>query len=138
VPNSLPDRKISDVDMEYECSAVERARSMSGFDRAASVDLRSDPRKSRLMKSSHTSWRWLMIALAFFATPFNYLDRQTLSVAAPVPIDQFRMTNTAYAQVISAFMLAYTIANGISGPVIDRLGTRLPINRSTKGWDRGT
>jgi ACS family hexuronate transporter-like MFS transporter len=28
--------------------------------------------------------RWLMISLAFWATVINYLDRQTLSVAAPV------------------------------------------------------
>ena len=28
--------------------------------------------------------RWLMIALVFLATVMNYLDRQTLSVAAPV------------------------------------------------------
>ena len=86
------------------------------------------------MKSSHPSWRWLMIALAFFATAINYLDRQTLSVAAPVLIDQFHMSNTAYARVIFAFMLAYTIANGISGPVIDRLGTRLGFALTMVVW----
>jgi len=107
---------------------------MSRVVRAAGVDLRIDPRKSQLMKSSHTSWRWLMIALAFFATAINYLDRQTLSVAAPVLIDQFRMSNTAYARVIFAFMLAYTIANGISGPVIDRLGTRLGFALTMALW----
>jgi MFS family permease len=30
-----------------------------------------------------------------------------------------------YSRVISAFMLAYTIMNGVSGPLIDRLGTRV-------------
>ena len=77
------------------------------------------------MRSSPSSLRWLMIALAFFATAINYLDRQTLSVAAPVLMDQFRMSNEAYARVIFAIMLAYIIANGICGPVLDRLGTRL-------------
>jgi len=52
--------------------------------------------------------RWVMVALVFFATAINYLDRQTLSVVAPVLIDQFHMSNEAYARVISAFMLAYT------------------------------
>ena len=37
--------------------------------------------------------RWLMIALAFAATAINYLDRQTLSVAAPVLREQFHMSN---------------------------------------------
>ena len=68
--------------------------------------------------------RWLMISLAFFATVINYLDRQTLSVVAPVLLDQFHMDSVAYSRVVSAFLLAYTVANGLSGPLIDRLGTR--------------
>ena len=68
--------------------------------------------------------RWLIIGLVFLATTINSLDRQTLSVLAPALIDQFHMSNEAYARVISAFMLAYTVMNGVSGPLIDRLGTR--------------
>jgi ACS family hexuronate transporter-like MFS transporter len=66
-----------------------------------------------------------MIGLAFWATVINYLDRQTLSVAAPVLREQFHMSNVDYSRVVFAFMLAYTIMNGVSGPLIDRLGTRL-------------
>jgi ACS family hexuronate transporter-like MFS transporter len=65
-----------------------------------------------------------MIALVFFATVINYLDRQTLSVAAPVLREQFHMSNQEYSRVVFAFLLAYTISNGFSGAVIDRLGTR--------------
>src|SRR6185369_10282581 len=65
-----------------------------------------------------------MIALCFFATMINYLDRQTLSVAAPVLREQFHMSNVEYSRVVFAFMLAYTVMNGVSGPLIDRLGTR--------------
>lgn len=65
-----------------------------------------------------------MIGFAFGATVINYLDRQTLSVVAPVLLDQFRMNSVDYSRVVSAFLLAYTIMNGISGPLIDRLGTR--------------
>ena len=68
--------------------------------------------------------RWLMISLAFFATVVNYLDRQTLSVVAPVLLDQFHMNSVDYSRVVSAFLLAYTLMNGVSGPLIDRLGTR--------------
>jgi MFS transporter, ACS family, aldohexuronate transporter len=70
------------------------------------------------------SMRWLMIALAFSATMINYLDRQTLSVAAPVLIEQFHMSSVAYSRVLFGFLLAYTIMNAVSGPLIDRLGTR--------------
>ena len=76
------------------------------------------------MTSHSSNLRWLMISLVFLATAINYLDRQTLSVVAPVLIDQFHMSNTAYSRVIFAFMLAYTVMNAVSGPLIDRLGTR--------------
>ena len=69
--------------------------------------------------------RWVMIGLVFLATVINYLDRQTLSVVAPVVIEQFHMSNVAYSRVIFAFMLAYTVMNGVSGPMVDRLGTKL-------------
>ncbi len=90
------------------------------------VDEVSNPGPSRL--------RWLMIALVFWATVINYLDRQTLSVAAPVIREQFHMSNIAYSRVVFAFMLAYTIANGISGPLIDRLGTRLGYASTIAWW----
>jgi ACS family hexuronate transporter-like MFS transporter len=69
--------------------------------------------------------RWLMISFAFWATVINYLDRQTLSVAAPVLREQFHLSNVEYSRIVFAFLLAYTLSNGISGPVIDRLGTKL-------------
>ena len=65
-----------------------------------------------------------MISLVFSATVINYLDRQTLSVAAPVLIEQFHMSNVEYSRIVFAFMLAYTIMNAVSGPLIDRLGTK--------------
>jgi ACS family hexuronate transporter-like MFS transporter len=78
--------------------------------------------------------RWLMISLAFWATVINYLDRQTLSVAAPVLREQFHMTNTVYSRVLFGFLLAYTIMNGVSGPLIDRLGTRLGYALCMAWW----
>src|SRR6266849_4637574 len=84
--------------------------------------------------NAHPKLRWLMIGLVFWATVINYLDRQTLSVAAPVLREQFHMSNVAYSRVVFAFMLAYTIANGISGPLIDRLGTRLGYALTMAWW----
>src|SRR5690242_14446405 len=75
-----------------------------------------------------------MISFAFFATVINYLDRQTLSVAAPVLREQFHLSNVEYSRVVFAFLLAYTISNGISGAVIDRLGTRLGYALCMAWW----
>jgi ACS family hexuronate transporter-like MFS transporter len=75
-----------------------------------------------------------MVSLAFWATAINYLDRQTLSVAAPVLREQFHMTNTDYSRVLFAFLLAYTTMNGVSGPLIDRLGTRAGYGLCIAWW----
>ena len=71
--------------------------------------------------------RWLMISFALSATIINYLDRQVLSVVVNSP--DFKaavpLTEATYGYVASAFMLAYAIMNGISGPFIDYVGTRI-------------
>ena len=78
--------------------------------------------------------RWVMIGLVFLATVINYLDRQSLSVAAPVIIEQFHLSNVEYSRIIFAFMLAYTATNGISGSIIDRLGTKLGYGVCIAWW----
>jgi ACS family hexuronate transporter-like MFS transporter len=78
--------------------------------------------------------RWVMISFAFAATIINYLDRQTLSVVAPALRDEFGMSNESYGYVLSAFMLAYTVSNGLSGPLLDRLGTQLGYGLCMAWW----
>jgi MFS transporter, ACS family, hexuronate transporter len=78
--------------------------------------------------------RWVMIGFAFTATLINYLDRQTLSVVAPQLREEFNMSNEAYGYVLSAFMLAYTVSNGLSGPLLDRIGTRLGYALCMAWW----
>jgi ACS family hexuronate transporter-like MFS transporter len=75
-----------------------------------------------------------MISLVFWATVINYLDRQALSVAAPVLREEFHMSATEYSRVVFGFMLAYTIMNGVSGSLIDRLGTRLGYALCIAWW----
>jgi ACS family hexuronate transporter-like MFS transporter len=75
-----------------------------------------------------------MIGLAFWATAINYLDRQTLSVAAPMLSEEFHMTDVDYSRVTTAFLFAYTIMNGVSGPLIDRLGTKLGYGLCVLWW----
>lgn len=78
--------------------------------------------------------RWALIALAFLASLINYLDRQTLSVLAPVLQDRFHMPPTEYSRIVFAFMLAYTVMNGLSGQIIDRLGLRIGYALTVAWW----
>lgn len=78
--------------------------------------------------------RWMMLGFAFLATVINYLDRQTLSVLAPVLLERFRISATTYSHIIFAFMLAYTVMNGVSGPLLDRLGTKIGYALTIAWW----
>ncbi len=78
--------------------------------------------------------KWWMLSFAFLATVINYLNRQTLSVMAPVLLQQFRISATSYSQIVFAFMLAYTVMNGISGRLLDRLGTRVGYGLTIAFW----
>src|SRR5580765_7444856 len=78
--------------------------------------------------------RWVMLGMTFLATVINYLDRQTLSVMAPVLLDHFHISAGTYSQIIFAFMLAYTIMNGVSGPLLDRLGSKLGYTLTIGFW----
>jgi len=80
--------------------------------------------------------RWLMVSFAFAATLINYLDRQVLSVAVTAPDfkAEVPLTEESYGLVTSAFMLAYAIMNGLSGPFIDRVGTKIGYAACMLAW----
>lgn len=78
--------------------------------------------------------KWWMLSFAFLATVINYLNRQTLSVMAPVLLQQFRLSATSYSRIVFAFMLAYTLMNGISGRLLDRVGTRIGYGITIAFW----
>jgi MFS transporter, ACS family, hexuronate transporter len=75
-----------------------------------------------------------MLSFAFLATVINYLNRQTLSVMAPVLLQQFRISATSYSRIVFAFMLAYTLMNGVSGRLLDRLGSRIGYSLTIAFW----
>ena len=68
--------------------------------------------------------RWWIIGMICMLTVINYIDRMTLSVLAPTIMDEFKMTNVDYSRVVTAFLLAYTVSQSLSGRIIDRIGTR--------------
>ena len=78
--------------------------------------------------------KWWLLGFAFLATVINYLNRQTLSVMAPVLLQQFRISATSYSQIVFAFMLAYTFMNGVSGRLLDWLGTRVGYSLTIAFW----
>jgi ACS family hexuronate transporter-like MFS transporter len=78
--------------------------------------------------------RWWIAGLLFLSTLINYVDRQTLSVLAPLLRDQFHMTNTDYSKVLFAFLLAYMIMQSGAGRIMDHLGTRVGFSLAIVWW----
>src|SRR5258708_18027479 len=68
--------------------------------------------------------RWYIGGLLFLSTVINYIDRQTLSVLAPVLKTEFHWTNADFALVVIAFRVAYAFGQTASGRWLDRVGTR--------------
>src|SRR6266496_827851 len=78
--------------------------------------------------------RWWIIGLVFLATLINYIDRLTISVLSPVITRDLGLTNTEFGSIVTWFLLAYTISQGLSGRLYDRIGTRLGFLVSITVW----
>ena len=56
--------------------------------------------------------RWWIAGLLFLSTIINFIDRQTLSVLAPILLVEYHWTNTNFATILIAFRIAYTLMQG--------------------------
>ena len=68
--------------------------------------------------------RWIIAALLFLSAVINYIDRQVLSVLAPVLTKEFNLSPTDYANIGLAFQIPYTLMYVGSGFLVDRWGAR--------------
>ena len=68
--------------------------------------------------------RWTVCILLFLATTLNYLDRQTLSILAPVMQKELGLDNAKLGVLFSVFYYSYTFAQFGIGGLLDRLHIR--------------
>jgi len=78
--------------------------------------------------------RWGIAALLFLVTLINLVDRLTISVLAPVIVDQLRLTNLQFAGISTWFLVAYATSQGLSGRIFDAIGTRRGFAFSVVVW----
>jgi ACS family hexuronate transporter-like MFS transporter len=78
--------------------------------------------------------RWTIVALLFFATTINYIDRQVIGLLKPFIQDDLHWNEADYGYIVSAFQFAYAIGLLLSGRLLDRLGTRLGYSLSILLW----
>ena len=79
-------------------------------------------------------YRWVILALLFFATTINYIDRQILALLKPMLDSELHWTNAQYGMVNSAFQGAYAFGLLGFGWFIDRFGTKIGYAVSIFAW----
>lgn len=85
-----------------------------------------------------TNVRYLILAMIFMVTVFNYVDRATLSIAAPAMRKDLGFDAMTMGIAFSAFGWAYTGMQIPGGIVLDRFGSRLVYGCSLIIWSAFT
>ncbi len=78
--------------------------------------------------------RWIVVALLFFATTINYIDRQVIGLLKPTLEVEFGWTEKDYSNIVMAFTAAYAIGLIVFGRIIDRIGTKMGFSISIVFW----
>ncbi len=84
----------------------------------------------------HTSknYRWVVVALLFFSTTINYLDRQVIGLLKDNLAKDFGWSEKDYSSIVMAFSATYAIGLLGFGKLIDKIGTKLGYTLSIVIW----
>jgi len=78
--------------------------------------------------------RWTIVALLSSSIAINLIDRQVLSVLAPILSDELRLSATQYAYITASFQLGMMAGQVPVGAFIDRIGTRAGLAAIFIAW----
>lgn len=81
-----------------------------------------------------TRFRWVVLALVFFAITINYIDRMVMGLVAPGLREEFHIDAKAYGYITAAFGLSYALGQAISGRWLDWVGTRIGYAVALASW----
>lgn len=80
------------------------------------------------------NFRWTIVALLFFATTINYIDRQVIGILAPVLQKEIGWNDIEYGYIVTAFTAAYAIGLVLMGKFIDAIGTKIGYAFALTAW----
>ena len=76
------------------------------------------------MKNEIGNYRWRIVALLFFATTINYIDRQVIGILKPFISSDLEWNENDYGHIVTAFQAAYALGMLLTGRFLDKFGTR--------------
>jgi len=80
------------------------------------------------------NYRYRILAMLFFATTINYMDRSIMGVLGPTLMDKFNWTNADYGYINMSFKAAYALGMLTMGGLIDKYGTRIGYTTAIAVW----
>ena len=78
--------------------------------------------------------RWYIAGLLMLVTTINYIDRTSLSVAAPTLKEQLHINEKQFAYIIICFQICYMLMQPVSGRIIDWLNIRKGFSFAVIWW----
>jgi len=78
--------------------------------------------------------RWWILALLFFGTTVNFMDRVVLSILAPQLQKSYAISDLQYGFIGSAFAFCYAFSQMPSGKLLDWIGIRRGYALALGGW----
>jgi MFS transporter, ACS family, hexuronate transporter len=95
------------------------------------------PTTALVMPPARRQVRWVILMLLFGVTVINFVDRQTLSVLAPIIRDTFHLSNTQYGTIVSWFQFGMVVGEFPMGWLMDRVGVRVGLAGAVLWWSIG-
>ncbi len=89
---------------------------------------------SMMLGLNYRTMRWVIAGWLTLSTILNLVDRQTLSILAPLLRDKFQMSEQGYANVVTAFLVSYTVMYTVGGAFVDWIGERIGMAACILWW----
>jgi ACS family hexuronate transporter-like MFS transporter len=95
-------------------------------------EIQTEPKDLTTSPAFHRRW-WIVWAL-FGSTVLNYLNRQTLSVLAPLISKELHLSHSELSHIFAAFQVSYALTWLLGGIFLDIVGTRLGLSIAVVWW----
>ena len=86
------------------------------------------------MNTTSKNYRWRILALLFFATTINYIDRQVIGILKPFIAKDLGWDEADYGYIVTAFHIAYALGLLTTGRLLDRFGVRIGYLWAVFSW----
>ncbi len=77
---------------------------------------------------------WVPSTVLMLSSLLSYVDRQVLAVLSPTILHDTGLSSAAYTDALSAFSIAYMLANPLWGSILDYVGLRTGMFIAVAIW----